>query len=53
MVLDMQACGRMQIKLVGALFVSSTSDIVFKPSAAVITDHNQSAKDILTYRPVF
>ena len=31
------------------LFVSSRSDIVFKPSADVITEHTQSAKDIDTY----
>ena len=31
------------------LFVSSRSDIVFNPSAGVITDHRQSAKYIDPY----
>ena len=31
------------------LFVSSRSGIVFNPSAGVITDHGQSAKDIDQY----
>ena len=31
------------------LFVSSRSGIVFNPSAAAITDHSQSAKDIDPY----
>ena len=31
------------------LFVSSRSGIVFNPSAGVITDHSQSAKDIDPY----
>ena len=30
-------------------FVSSTSGIVFNPSAGAITDHSQSAKDIDPY----
>ena len=31
------------------LFMSSTSGIVFKPSAGAITDHSQPAKDIEAY----
>ena len=30
-------------------FASCTSDVVFDPSADVITDHSQSAKDIDSY----
>ena len=35
--------------LVCVLFVSSTSGIVFNPSAGAITDYSQSAKDIDPY----
>ena len=44
-------CGEVEIcdDRVCILFVSSTSGIVFNPSASAITDHNQSAMDIDPY----
>ena len=42
-------CVRACVKPVGALFVSSTSGIVFNPSAGAITDDSQSVMDIDPY----